>query len=136
MLAISMRLAIALHAFLQCAPTNLLLSRLRSRYGLKWGVPVMLLGVAYFLAAAILTGWLHDGGPGWLNLLVLLGIWDGLKFVVFGPISLMLLARARIAERRDEVQRSKAEPSGSRLPTNQQDGRYFRPRATEASPRR
>lgn len=115
MLAISMRLAIALHAFLQYAPTNLLLSRLRSRYGLKWGVPAMLLGVAYFLAAAILTGWLHDDGPSWLNLLVPLGIWNGLKFVVFGPISLLLLARARIAERRDEAQRSKAEPSGSRL---------------------
>ena len=100
MLAIPMRLAIALHAFLQYAPTNLLLSRLRSRYGLKWGVPFMLLGAAYFLAAAILTGWLHDGGPGWLNLLVLLGIWNGVKFLVFGPISLILLARARIADRR------------------------------------
>ena len=136
MLAISMRLAIALHAFLQYAPTNLLLHRLRTRHGLKWGAPYMLLGAAYFFAAAILTGWLHDGGPGWLNLLVPLGIWNGLKFVVFGPISLMLLARARIAEHRDEVQLIKAEPSGSRFPMNQQDSRYFRPRATEASPRR
>ena len=136
MFAISMRLAIALRTLLRYAPTNLLFSRLRSRYGLKWGVPVMLLGVAYFLAAAILTGWLHDGGPGWLNLLVPLGIWNGLKFFVFGPISLMLLARARITEHRDEVQRIKAEPSGSRLPTNQQDNRYFGPRAPEAASRR
>ena len=134
--AISMRLAIALHAFLQYAPTNLLLSWLRSRHGLKWGVPFTVLGAAYFLAAAMLTSWLHDGGPGWLNPLVLLGIWNGLKFVVFGPISLMLLARARIAESRDEVQLIKAEPSGSRLPMSQQDSRYFRPRATEASSRR
>lgn len=110
MLAISMRLAIALHAFLQYAPTNLLLSRLRSRYGLKWGVPFMVLGAAYFFAAAMLATWLHDGGPIWLNLLVLLGIWNGLKLVVFGPISLMLLARARITEHRDEVQRIRTEP--------------------------
>ena len=115
MLAISMRLAIALHAFLQYAPTNLLLCRLRSRHGLKWGVPFMVLGAAYFFAAAMLATWLHDGGPMWLTLLVLLGIWNGLKFVVFGPISVMLLARARITENRDEVQRIKAEPSHSQL---------------------
>ena len=115
MLAISMRLAIALHTFLQYAPTNLLLSRLRSRHGLKWGVPFMVLGAAYFFAAAVLATWLHHGGPGWLNLLVLLGIWNGVKFLVFGPISLILLARALIAEHRDEAQRIKTEPSHARL---------------------
>jgi hypothetical protein len=109
MLAISMRLAIALHAFLQYAPSNLLLRRLRSRHGLKWGVPFMLLGAAYLLGAAMLANWLHEGGPGWLNLLVLLNIRNGLKFVVFGPIGLMLLARARIAEHRGEVRRPKME---------------------------
>ena len=102
MLAISMRLAIALHTFLRYAPTNLLLTRLRSRHGLKWGVLFMVLGAAYFFAAAMLATWLHDGGPIWLNLLVFLGIWNGVKFVVFGPISLILLSRAWIAGRRDE----------------------------------
>ena len=115
MLAISMRLAIALHASLQYTPTNLLLSRLRSRHGLKWGVPLMVLGAAYFLAAAMLTNWLHNGGPGWLNLLALLGIWNGVKFLVFGPMSLILLARALIAEHRDEAQRIKTQPGHSRL---------------------
>ena len=108
MLAISMRLAIALHTFLQYAPTNLLLSRLRSRHGLKWGVPFTVLGAAYFFAVAMLTSWLHDGGPGWLNLLVLLGIWNGIKFIAFGPVSLILLARARVIEHRDEVRRISA----------------------------
>lgn len=115
MLTISMQLAIALHTLLRDAPTKLLLGWLRTRRGLKRGVPFMLLGAAYFLAAAMLTSWLHDGGPGWFNLLVLLGIWNGVKFLVFGPISLILLARARIAERRDEAQRIKTEPSHSRL---------------------
>ena len=117
MLAISMRLAISVHTFLQYAPTNLLLSRLRSRHGLKWGIPFMLLGAAYFLAAAMLTNWLHDGGPGWLNLFVLLGIWNGLKFILFGPASVIFLARARISERRDEVRRIKTEPNGAGLLT-------------------
>ena len=42
-----------------------------------------------------------DGGPGWLNLLVLLFIWNALKFLVNGPITLVILIRARLAERRD-----------------------------------
>ena len=108
MLAISTRLAIALHTFLQYAPTNLLLSRLRSRHGLKWGVPFMVLGAAYCFVAAMLTSWLHDGGPGWLNPLVLLGIWNGIKFIAFGPASLILLARARGIEHRDKVRRISA----------------------------
>ena len=108
MLAISMRLAMALHTLLRYAPTNLLLGGLRTRCGLKWGVPFMLLGAAYFLAAAMLTSWLHDSGPGWLNLLVLLGIWNGIKFIAFGPASLILLARVRVIEHRDKVRRSSA----------------------------
>ncbi len=112
-----MRLAIAVHTFLQYAPTNLLLSRLRSRHGLKWGVPFMLLGAAYVLSAAMLTSWIHDGGPGWLNLPVLLGIWNGIKFILFGPTSVIFLARARISERRDEVRRIKTEPNRAGLLT-------------------
>jgi hypothetical protein len=115
MLSISMGLAIALHAFLQYAPSNLLLRRLRFRHGLKWGVPFMLLGAGYFFAAAMLTTWLHDGGPLWLNLLVLLGNWNGLKFLVSGPISVILLARALIAEHREESLRTKTEPGLSEL---------------------
>lgn len=100
MLAISMRLAIALRALLQYAPTNLLLRRLRSRDGLKWVAPFMLLGVAYLLAAALLTHLLNDDGSGWLNMLVILGIWNGIKFIAFGPISVIFLARAWITEHR------------------------------------
>ena len=108
MFGISMRLAISLRTLLQCAPVNLLLCRLRSRRGLKWGVPFMFLGVACFLAAAMLASWLHEGGPGWLNLLVLLGIWNGIKFIAFGPVSLILLARARVIGHRDKVRRVNA----------------------------
>jgi hypothetical protein len=102
MLVISMRLAIAFRTLLQYAPTNLLLRRLLSRKALKWGTPFMLLGVAYLLAAVLLTHMLNDGGPGWLNLLVLLGTWNGFKFIAFGPISAILLARARIIEYRQQ----------------------------------
>ena len=111
MLGISMRLATAIRALLHYAPTNLLLRRLRSRDGLKWGAPFMLLGAAYFLVAAFLDDWIHEGGPGWLNLLVILCLWNGGKFFVFGPISLVLLARAGLTDRRERL---RAKASGDR----------------------
>jgi hypothetical protein len=40
--------------------------------------------------------------------LVLLCIWDGVKFVAFGPLSLVLLARVRIREHRNRAVRGRA----------------------------
>ncbi len=97
---LSIRVRLFLRTYM---PTNILLDALRTRRGVKWGVPAMLLAVPYLLGAWLLTGWIADGGPGWLNLLVLLFIWNALKFLVFGPLSLLLLARARLRERRDST---------------------------------
>lgn len=81
-------------------PTNILLDNLRTRHGLKWGVPAMGLGLAYlFIAAASIT--LIDGG--WsqaLCILFALCLWNALKFLLFGPISLLLLAKERVHEHR------------------------------------
>lgn len=79
-------------------PTNILLDLIRTRRGLKWGIPAMLLAGLYLLAASICTKLIADGGPGWLNLLVLLFSWNAMKFLIMGPVSLILLARARCAE--------------------------------------
>ena len=79
-------------------PTNILLDVIRTRRGLKWGVPVMLLAIPYLYVAGILTVVIRDGGPGWLNLLVILAIWNALKMIWIGPISLVLLVRARLRE--------------------------------------
>lgn len=85
-------------------PTNVALDAIRTRRGLKWGMPAMLLAVPYLLAASICTSLIAEGGPGWLNLLVLLFIWNALKFLIMGPVSLVLLIRARpqetVAQRR------------------------------------
>jgi hypothetical protein len=83
MLTLSMRLAIGLRALLHYAPTNVLLRWLRSRNGLKWGVSFMLLGAAYLLFAVALGVLIRDGGVGWLNVLALLCMWDGVKFVAW-----------------------------------------------------
>jgi hypothetical protein len=79
-------------------PTNILLDLIRTRRGLKWGIPAMLLAVPYLLLASICANLVADGGPGWLNLLVLLFIWNALKFLVMGPVSLALLLRTRLQE--------------------------------------
>lgn len=92
-------LSIRTRAFLRrYMPTNILLDAIRTRRGLKWGAPAMLLAVPYLLAASICTNLIADGGPGWLNVLVLLFLWNALKLVIIGPFSLVLLIRARLLE--------------------------------------
>jgi hypothetical protein len=65
---------------------------------LKWGVPAVRLAVPYLLAASICTSLIADGGPGWLDLIVLWGVWNAMKFLIMGPVSLVLLVRARVRE--------------------------------------
>ena len=102
MLRLLWNLSIRVRLFLRTyMPTNILLNAVRTRRGLKWGVPAMLIAAPYLLGAWLLTVWIADGGPGWLNLLVLLFIWNALKFLVNGPITMIVLIRARVAERRD-----------------------------------
>ena len=86
-------LSVHTRAFLRrYMPTNILLDAIRTRRGLKWGVPAIL------LAASTFTTLIANGGPGWLNLLVLLCLWNTMKFIIMGPVSLILLARIRVRE--------------------------------------
>lgn len=90
-----------IYAFFQRSmPTNILIRATHTRRGLKWGVPAMLLAVVYIVIAAALAQWVAGGGPGWINLLVLLCLWNALKFIVNGPITVVRLARVRARERR------------------------------------
>lgn len=91
--------SIRVHNLLRWTPTNLLLDRIRTRRGLKWGIPAMLLTAPYLLAASICTNLIAKGDPGWLNLLVLLFCWNALKFFLFGPVSVVLLTVAWRRER-------------------------------------
>lgn len=79
-------------------PTNILLDLIRTRRGLKWGIPAMLVAAPYMLAASICTKLLADGGSGLLNLLVLLFIWNAMKFLIMGPVSVGLLIRVHSRE--------------------------------------
>ena len=98
LLILSVRLAAAIHYYLRAfAPTNMLLRRLRTRRGPKWVIPAALLLVpTYLFAAAITTAVIADGGPGWLNLVVLTCIWNAIKFAGMGVLSpFMMLGRLR-----------------------------------------
>ncbi len=64
----------------------------------KWGVPAMLLAVPYFLVANIFKGLLEGGGEAWLSVPLLWCLVMGIVFLVLGPISLLLLAKARARE--------------------------------------
>lgn len=90
-----------IYAFFQrTMPTNILIRATHTRRGLKWGVPAMLLAVGYIVIAAVLAQWVAGGAPEWINLLVLLCLWNALKFMVNGPITAARLARVRARERR------------------------------------
>lgn len=75
----------------------------------------MLLAVPYFLAANYCTILIEDGGPGWLHLLVLLFCWNALKPVIVGPLSAVLLIRARSheAKTRRHARRAGLHPDAS-----------------------
>lgn len=81
-------------------PTNILLDALRTRRGPKWGVPAMLLAVPYLYVGYLLSGLIEAGGPGGLHLLVLLCVWNAMKMTFMGPVSIVLLVRARAREYR------------------------------------
>ena len=83
-------------------PTNVALDALRTRRGLKWGVPAMLFAIPYCFVAAFVTALIDDGAPNWLYLVALVCIWNALKFTVNGPMSVGLLIRVHIAEARSQ----------------------------------
>ncbi|UOE44955.1 sulfate permease [Agromyces larvae] len=116
-------------AVLRFMPTNLVLDALHTRRGLKWGVPAMLLAVVYGLAAAACAGVAERGGPGWANLLVLLFVWNALKFIVAGPITLMRLIRVRASEARE---RRRAAASHGRRESSETDASELRPAREDA----
>lgn len=93
-------------------PSNILLDGIRTRNGLKWGTPAMLIAAPYFAIAYWCTTLIDTGGPGWLHLIVLLACWSGLKFIVMGPISVILLAKTRLVERRARRRQKRSAGAG------------------------
>ena len=82
-------------------PTNVVLEMLRTRRRLKWAVPAALVLVpAYLYAVSLVATIIERGGPGWLNVLVMLFFWNALKFAAMSIVSGTSLARSWVNERR------------------------------------
>lgn len=93
----------------QYMPSNIILDRIRTRRGLKWGPLAMLLAVPYDAVAYWLADLIETGSPGWLYLIVFVSLWSGLKMCWIGPVSVVLLAKARSRERRSGETQSLAD---------------------------
>ena len=106
-------------------PTNILLDALRTRRGLRWGIPAMLLSVVYFAIAYWCTTLIADGGPGWLHLIVLLCIYNTFKFLIYGPISLARLIAARRHERIQRRRNERAPGVHEALPGDEHGSAYL-----------
>ena len=88
------KISTVIHAYLQFyAPTNRAITWLRSPRGLKWAIPVGLVATpTYLFAMSLCAIIVQDGGPGYLNLLVLLFYWNAVKFALMAAFSLPLMA--------------------------------------------
>lgn len=99
-------------------PSNILLDLIRTRAGLKWGVPAMLIAAPYLAIAQWCTTTIEHGGPGLLHLVFLVCVWSAFKFLIMGPISLVMLivvrAKERTRGRLDDVEGSAPHAGGDR----------------------
>lgn len=94
-------------------PSNIIFDRVRTRRGLKWGPLAMLLAVPYIAVAYWLTVLIGTGGPGWFYLFVFICLWSAFKMLWIGPVSLILLARTRLIERKTRQRQDSIVPSTS-----------------------
>jgi hypothetical protein len=96
--------------FRRFAPSNILIRRTQTRTGIKWGPLVgVAAAVLYGLLMLATATVLRKGGPGWVDLIVLLAFWNTVKFTCLIPVSLVRLLRARHQERvlqRDRIERA------------------------------
>ena len=99
MFRIGLAISTAGHGALQrFGPSNIIVRKVRTRRGMKYGLLAILLAVPYLLIAATYTGLIDQGWSGWLYVIAAICIWDAFKMLVLGPASLIWLARSRHQE--------------------------------------
>ncbi len=82
------------------APSNIVIRRVHTRAAIKWGPLVGLAGLAVYGLLTVVAGTLvRDGGPGWLNLVVLGGFWNAIRFTVLIPVCVVRMLRVRHQEK-------------------------------------
>jgi len=81
----------------------------RTMHSIEWWKDIWGLGMLYLIMAASVTVMIDRGGPTYLHLFVMVGIWNGLKFLFLGPITLAQMIRSRF---RDTLPVDKSRSSG------------------------
>ncbi|TWE13063.1 sulfate permease [Rudaeicoccus suwonensis] len=108
-------------------PSNIVIRRVHTRTGLKWGPLVGLAGIVVYGSVMVAAGTIvRDGGPGWINLFFIIGFWNTLRFTVLIPVSVVRLLRVRHQEKvllrdwqRIHTASPEAERMGARVPAAQ-----------------
>jgi hypothetical protein len=92
MLALMWNLSAALTGYLRhYMPANRTVDWLRTPPGLKWAIPVALVAtLTYLFAMSICATTVKQGGPGCLNVLVLLFAWNAFKFAMMAVLTPLL----------------------------------------------
>lgn len=105
------------HVVQRFAPSNIIIRRVHTRAGIKWGPLVGLAGVlAYGLLLVVAGTLIREGVSGWLSLVVLVGFWNMVRFAVLIPASVIRLLRVRHQEKlmiRDWLRTQRADLPGA-----------------------
>jgi len=81
-------------------PSNIVLRRVHTRTGIKWGPLVGLAGImVYGLVMGACGTIVRDGGPSWVNLFFIVGFWNTCRFTFLIPTSVVRLLRVRHQEK-------------------------------------
>lgn len=125
---LAMRPAAAVYRWCQrWLPSNILVRHVRTRAGLRWGIPVALLGFAYFAAGVVCAG-MAQTGDGWWYLPMVVCWWTALKLVGNGVFATIMLPIARAQEnlavrRALREERLTARDQGKPFPSRSRDER-------------
>lgn len=85
------RIATTIHSWCRWCPSNLLLNHVRTRRGLRWGLPLVAVGYGYLYAGGSLLSMINSGHSRSLYVAAVICCWSGVKLVLGG-----LYAAARI----------------------------------------
>ena len=96
-------------------PSKILVRRVCTRRGLRWGVPLALLGLIHFTAGAGCVGAVQLGGSPWWYLGTVICWWTTLKLVGHGLYAAVMLPIVR-ARARSGPARADANSSGKYAP--------------------
>lgn len=101
MLTLFWNLSAAIRGYLRFyMPTNRAVDWLRTPRGLTWAIPVALVATsAYLYLVSICATLVERGGPGWLNVLVILFFWNATKFAWMAALSLWPLITTLLLRR-------------------------------------